>query len=263
MPIDVRVLRTDETVTVSLTGPLTLERVPEVRALLLECLAECPTCLIVDLSGMTVDSDLPLVVFPTVARHARTWPGAPPMVLCAPPGPVADRFPRWQRRLLPIHHSRAEALAALAMPDETPPALRVELPPGPQAQARVRWLICAACVDWNLPHLCTAAELVVSELTGNAVRHGAPPILLVAAARQRYLHIVARDANPQPPRRLDWPASRALPVAGYGLRLVDAIATAWGCLQTAGGKAVWATIRRDAATWPPGLIARYPQLAGA
>ena len=141
MPTDVRVTRTGELVTVSLTGPLTLDGVPHVRGVLLKCLADCPTGLIVDLAGLTVDSDLPLVVFPAVARHARAWPGAPPVLLCAPSGPVADRFARWQlRRFLPVHADRAQAVAALDEPDQTPPALRVELPPGPQAQSQARRL---------------------------------------------------------------------------------------------------------------------------
>ena len=147
-------------------------------------------------------------------------------------------------------------------PDGTPPAVRVELPSGPQAQSQARRLISAACADWGLPHLSWPAELIVSELAGNAVRHGAQPIGLVAAARARYLHIVARDGDPRLPRRLDVP-SGVLPVAGYGLRLVDAVATAWGCLRTTGGKAVWATLRRDAFAWPPRLATRRPRLARA
>ena len=263
MPTDLRVTRAGELVTVSLTGRLTLQGVPHVRDALLKCLADCPTGLIIDLAGLSVDSDLPLVVFPTVARHARAWPGAPPVMLCAPPGPIAERFARWHlRRFLPVHTDRAHAVAGLDDPDGMPPAVRAELSPGPQAQAQARRLVSAACADWGLPQLSWPAELIVSELTGNAVQHGAPPIRLVAAARKRYLHIVARDADPQPPRRLD-PPSGVLPVTGYGLRLVDAVATAWGCLHTAGGKAVWATVRRDAFTWPPQLGARHPRLARA
>lgn len=251
MPTDVRVHRTGELVTVAVSGTLTLEGVPRVRGILLKCLADCPVGMIIDLSGLGVDSDLPLVVFPAVARQARAWPGAPPVLLCAPPGPVADRFNRWRlRRLPPVHESPARAVAALGEAEPVPPALRVELLPGPEAQRQARRLVSAACVDWGLPHLSTAAELVVAELTGNAVRHGRPPLGLVAAARNRYLHIVARDASPQPPRRIDVPAPDELATSGYGMRLVDAVATTWGCLRTAGGKAVWATLRREAVTWP-------------
>ncbi|TMM37826.1 MAG: ATPase [Actinobacteria bacterium] len=252
MPTDVRVARTGELVTVVLTGMLTLEGVPRVRGILLKCLADCPTGLIVDVSGLHVDSDLPLVVFPTVARQARSWPGAPPVLLCAPSGPVADRFARWNLgRMLPVHEDWASAVAALDEPEPGPPALRADLPFGPDAQRQARRLVSTACLEWGLPQLCMAAELIASELTGNAVRHGAPPLRLVAAARTRYLHIVARDGSPRPPRPVDPPpVPYALASGGYGLRLVDAVAATWGFVRTAGGKAVWATLRREGVGWP-------------
>jgi Histidine kinase-like ATPase domain len=263
MPSDVRVIRTGELVTVLLTGMLTLEGVPRVRGILLKCLADCPTGMIIDLSGLRVDSDLPLVMFPTVVREARAWPGAPPVVLRVPPGPVADRLAQWPvRRLLPVCDSWRHALAALGAPDPVPPALRVELPPGPAAQSQARLLISEACLDWGLPQLCTAAELIASELAGNAVRHGRPPLSLVAAARTRYLHIVARDGSPKLPHRIDPPAPDKLPLSGYGLRMVEAVATAWGCVRTGGGKAVWATLRRDGVGWPR-LPARATRLVRA
>src|SRR6266542_1799086 len=96
-----------DVITLSLSGPLTLHRVPEVRGLLLRCLTECPAALVVDLSDLVVDSDLPLAVFPAVARRVRAWPGAAPILLCVPPGPVADRLARWRRRrYLTVHGSR-------------------------------------------------------------------------------------------------------------------------------------------------------------
>jgi anti-anti-sigma regulatory factor len=257
MQTDVRIHRTGELVTVVLTGPLTLDLVPRVRGILLKCLADCPIGMVVDLTGLTVDSDLPLVVFPTLARHARAWPGGPPVIVCAPPGPVAERFARTRfDRFLSIRESPAEALAALSRQDEPPPALRVELPSGPQAESAARHLVVEACQRWEMPGLAGPAELIAAELAGNAVQHGAPPYGLVAAARTRYLHIVARDGSPELPTLARSTVRDDLSVRTQGLLLVEAFATAWGALRTDGGKAVWATLRREPVAsrrlaWPP------------
>jgi hypothetical protein len=246
MPTDMRIDRTGELVTVSLTGWLTLEGVAQVRGVLLKCLADCPTGMVIDLTGLIVDSDLPLVVFPTVARHARAWPGGPLMIVCVPPGPLAERFAGTRlNRFLPVRESPAAALAALSLPGEPPPALRVDLPSGPEAQAEARHLVAEACREWEIPHLAGPAELIAAELAGNAVQHGAPPYGLVAAVRTRYLHIVARDGSPKLPTLARSTARDGLSVRSQGLRLVEAFATAWGSLRTAGGKAVWATLRRE------------------
>src|SRR5438034_11368746 len=112
----------NDLVTVSLSGPLTLDRTTDLRGVLLRCLAECPTAVIVDLSGATVDSDLPLTVFPAVARHASRWPGVP-VLLAVPPGPLADRLGRRRHRYLPVFPDRTAAAASLAA-TTAPPALR-------------------------------------------------------------------------------------------------------------------------------------------
>ena len=259
MTTGVRLDGTD-VVTVSLTGPLTLDGSTDLRGLLLRCLAECPTAMIIDLAGATVDSDLPLTVFPAVARHASRWPGAP-VLLAVPPGPVADRLTRRRHRYLPVFPDREAALASLAGAATAPPALRTGLPFSPDALPVARHLVTAACAGWGLGHLGGYAELIAAELAGNAVRHAAPPLRLVAAARGTYLHIVVRDGTPLLPRLIPPPVRDALSVVDRGLSLVNAVATAWGCLRTAGGKAVWATLRTVPIGSPP-LVRPRGRLSG-
>jgi hypothetical protein len=246
----VRIDRTD-LVTVAFSGPLTLDRTTDLRGILLRCLAECPSAVVVDLTGATVDSDLPLTVFPAVARHASRWPGAP-VLLAVPPGPVADRLAHRRRhRYLPVFPSREAAVATLGDSGASTPALRTGLPFSPDALPTARRLVANACQAWGLSHLSGYAELIASELAGNALRHAGPPLRLVAAARGAYLHIVVRDGTPLLPRLLPPGARDALSVADHGLSLVNAVATAWGCLRTAGGKAVWATLRTVPVGSPP------------
>jgi len=259
----------NDLVTVSLSGPLTLDRTTDLRGVLLRCLAECPSAVVVDLTGATVDSDLPLTVFPAVARHASRWPGAP-VLLVVPPGPVGDRLAQRRRhRYLPIFPSREAAVGSLAEAGWPAPALRTGLSFAPEALPAARHLVVEACQSWGLSHLGGYAELIASELAGNAVRHAAPPLRLVAAARGAYLHIVVRDGTSLLPRQLPPAARDALSVVDHGLALVNAVATAWGCLRTAGGKAVWATLRTVPIGSPPlvrprgrlrGVMARGPGL---
>jgi hypothetical protein len=247
----VRIDRAD-LVTVSLSGPLTLDRTTDLRGVLLRCLAECPSAVVIDLTGATADSDLPLTVFPAVARHASRWPGAP-VLLAVPPGPLADRLAhRRRKRYLPVFSSREAAVASLADAGEpAAPALRTGLPFALDALPTARRLVAQACQGWGLSHLAGYAELIASELAGNAVQHAAPPLRLVAAARGAYLHIVVRDGTPLLPSLLPPAARDALSVVDHGLSLVNAVATAWGCLRTAGGKAVWATLRTVPIGSPP------------
>jgi hypothetical protein len=129
--------------------------------------------------------------------------------------------------------------------------LRTGLPFAPDALHTARHLVADACQRWGLGHLAGYAELIASELAGNAVRHASPPLRLVAAARGAYLHVVVRDGTPLLPQLLPPVARDALSVADHGLSLVNAVATAWGCLRTAGGKAVWATLRTVPIGSPP------------
>ncbi|MFF8387412.1 ATP-binding protein [Streptomyces kanasensis] len=75
-----------------------------------------------------------------------------------------------------------------------------------------------------LPVLHTA-QLVVSELVTNAIRHGRGEVGLTVAAGADGLRIEVSDDNPAPARLR--PADEA-DECGRGLLLVDALATTWG-----------------------------------
>jgi anti-sigma regulatory factor (Ser/Thr protein kinase) len=119
-------------------------------------------------------------------------------------------------------------------------------PPSPRSVARARRDLRAALDHWGLEGLAAVAELVLSELVTNAVRHARVP-----SGRQietRYerdceggLRIEVHDAT----ARMPWMRQAGEDAeGGRGLALVDALtAGRWGVSSRAGvGKLVWAHV---------------------
>ncbi|ETK35945.1 ATP-binding protein [Microbispora sp. ATCC PTA-5024] len=97
---------------------------------------------------------------------------------------------------------------------------------------------------WGLPHLVPDAQVVVSELVTNALRHapgdGAPPIRLQLVNDRFHLGCGVSDASERVPAVSSW---SDLSESGRGLHLVDALSAAWGWMLTrGGGKVVWALL---------------------
>ncbi|MFK0142706.1 ATP-binding protein [Streptomyces murinus] len=103
---------------------------------------------------------------------------------------------------------------------------------------------------WRLEGAADAAALVVSELLGNAVRHGCQyptdtATLLLTAVPGRWLLIEVHDPSPATPALITaGPESEC----GRGLALVDALSSGWGWTNASdGGKYVWSTLDAGAA----------------
>lgn len=103
-----------------------------------------------------------------------------------------------------------------------------------------------ALAEWHLlsprpgrPHLAEDVVLIVGELVSNACRHGRGPRELVLEHRPDALHITVSDHSPdQPHRRVHTPGEPD----GYGLVILDKIASRWGTSPAGDGKAVWAQL---------------------
>lgn len=235
--------RRDAVTVVRLSGSLGLPGVPTVRGLLLKCLAECPSGLVVDVAGLTVTRPLLLTVFPAVLSRAAAWP-AVPVVLAAPDDALAAALHESTvARTVPIRETVDDAIDAVA--DGAPLGrLQIHLRPTSAAPAEARRFTRDACAAWHLGAIADEAAIVVTELADNASRHARTPFVVTLAHRGAYLHIAVRDGGPEPARKhTSAPAADAPGVPGKGLRLVDAFATAWGTLPVAGGKTTWATVR--------------------
>ncbi|MFF8270563.1 ATP-binding protein [Streptomyces sp. NPDC016562] len=110
--------------------------------------------------------------------------------------------------------------------------------------------------EWGVPEstaLCADAELLVAELAANAVAHGriaGRDFEVRMVLLEGVLRVEVSDARGD--RR---PAVRPhlyQAESGYGLRIVDALATDWGVTDRVVGKTVWAELARRADAEPSG-----------
>ncbi len=101
------------------------------------------------------------------------------------------------------------------------------------------------------------AELLASELLGNAIRHTEGPAALKIRQSGHSFRLGAWDTDPTPPTTAPTPLCDE---HGRGLHLVNAYAEDWGWFQVNGsgsgngGKYVWCELREP----PPGAPWRSP-----
>lgn len=117
----------------------------------------------------------------------------------------------------------------------------VQLPSRPESASAARRLTVSVLRLWGLGELAENAELLVSELVGNAVRHtGARTFGLRILRRRGWIRVEVRDP------------SRALPclmpvteqdTGGRGLFLVDRLSDRWGADLLPRGKTTWFEMR--------------------
>ncbi|MEU9563769.1 ATP-binding protein [Streptomyces sp. NPDC048161] len=108
----------------------------------------------------------------------------------------------------------------------------------PAAVRDLRRAVRGQLVEWRLPAFTEEAELAVSELAANVIKHvgrGSAATLVMEAAGGR-LRIELHDKSYRVP--VVGPAA-CDDECGRGLHLLAGLAADWGTLLTATGKAVW------------------------
>ena len=119
------------------------------------------------------------------------------------------------------------------------------LAPRPQSVRQARNLVRRTLYAWSLQPLADDAELLVSELTTNAVRamrYVSRGISLRLVLTDRLLCEVGDDNHALPMLCHPPPTSET----GRGLDLIDHLASHWGSTPTETGKLVWFELRLPA-----------------
>jgi anti-sigma regulatory factor (Ser/Thr protein kinase) len=133
-------------------------------------------------------------------------------------------------------HHRIGPLMPLASPQSE---LLLALDPAPDAARAARHALRARRLDPDLDH---TVALLTSEVVGNAVRHtgmgDGEQILFFARIGEDHIHVEVADRGPcfDPDIRHE--------ADGFGLRLVDKLASDWGVERTENGCRVWFDVDR-------------------
>lgn len=94
----------------------------------------------------------------------------------------------------------------------------------------------------GLPQLSGDAALILTELASNAIRHAGSPFTVRLSCWSSWARLEVSDASGVMPVARHTGLTEA---GGRGLRIVAALATAWGSEPVpSGGKVVWAEVGR-------------------
>ncbi|MFF5234154.1 ATP-binding protein [Dactylosporangium sp. NPDC000521] len=235
-------VRGDATV-VHVAGSLGVSTAPVLRTTVLECLAAEPALIVLDVAELRTHEDVALTVLPALAQHAAAWPGSA-VSMAAAPAPLRHALDRMAvARQIPLFATTDAAIAhgGAGAPGGEPPMMRVRLQPMLDATAAARHMVDRACRLWGVARLADLAELIITELVSNGVRHAGTELEVRVSLRRHQLHLSVRDGSHALPVRGS--SDDTLAEGGRGLLVVEALTERWGCTPVPDGKVVWATLR--------------------
>ncbi|MGX1565784.1 SpoIIE family protein phosphatase [Streptomyces sp. NPDC055506] len=118
-----------------------------------------------------------------------------------------------------------------------------ELPADPALVGEVRADAMRRLAEWGLEETAFAAELILSELITNAIRHGAAPIRVRLLYGHALICEVSDASNTAPHLR----RAASTDEGGRGLFLVAQLSQSWGTRYLPEGKVIWAECGLEAA----------------
>lgn len=129
------------------------------------------------------------------------------------------------------------------MPDP-PTALSasIDLPTHPRSVPTARRLLSELLTSWDAVRFRDDANLLVSELVTNVVRHvddPDSPMVLEVQLNGPGLHVAVADSSTTRPVM----RGQRVSGGGHGLALVEALAERWGTEAAGDGKRVWFELR--------------------
>ncbi|MFF4898202.1 ATP-binding protein [Streptomyces sp. NPDC001068] len=153
------------------------------------------------------------------------------------PSWLARQWALWSRLLAPLRPLDAPRGCATAWDASWP------LPRELTSVRQARHLVATQLNDWDVTDLADTAELLVSELVTNALRHTRGPLRLNLQLRHFRLLCEVEDTETSSPTR---GAADVDAENGRGIELLDLLADAWGSVRTATGKTMWFVLQAEA-----------------
>lgn len=222
-------------------GMLNVQTENELRRVLAKVLVDHGR-VVVDLDGFCVARASGVLVFPAVMDQCGGWPRAR-MVLCSPDQAMAQALAeRRVSALVPVLSQLRQAEDAI---ERRPAVVRVRtrLACDVHAPDVARRLVRDTCPPWQVDgELQQIAELVVSELVDNVVKHARTAAALTLERGHQGLRVAVRDTGPADGFAPASDGSTDSRGWGRGLELVARLAAAWGVETHPVGKTVWAEL---------------------
>ncbi|NYI05143.1 ATP-binding protein [Allostreptomyces psammosilenae] len=130
--------------------------------------------------------------------------------------------------------------------DETGEMCWINLVVRPETLTSMRRVVRAHLALWDQPSLSDVAELGVTELLSNVLRHtSGARCTVIMEPRGTAIRFCVVDPDPDPglpgPRRPSGPALWR--TDGRGLMMIDALADEWGVEPVGSGKSVWFSLK--------------------
>ena len=95
--------------------------------------------------------------------------------------------------------------------------------------------------EQNLDGTTEPLVIIASELTSNAVLHGAKPVVLTLRQERDEITVEVSDGDPAV-NNVRTPAANQCAAGGKGLVVIASLADRWGVRRSHAGKTVWATV---------------------
>jgi hypothetical protein len=229
---------------VSMYGTLDPTSAARCFVTLRDCIADAPTALLLDVGHVSMASGRAFDQLLALMRDARAWPGTR-IGLCAASDRVEALFDSYDKGDRPDFYDDVDAGMAAAVSFPVSPRQTIALAPDANSPAIARDFVVQTCQAWGISRYAKLTTLVASELVTNAVVHARTALVMALQLNPDALTVSVRDDDPRPMYR---PAPGVTGAHngdhGRGLLILEAMADGWGCLPTATGKVVWATIHR-------------------
>lgn len=224
---------------IEVEGVLRLDTLPRLQEAVLEVLSDGPEAMVLDLAETAGIDDGPCLVTLAMLGERIADRTSGELLLAAPSLRTRVALQRCSPSFVRVFATRAEAWLA-ASQGIAPHRVRKGLPAGAHAPFLARRIVAEVCALWQLSaELREQAQLVVTELVTNAVKHAGGGIELTVTIRRHVLRLEVSDDSDVLPYPLECAVET---LRGHGLRLVAGLTDHWGCKAMPNGKIVWADL---------------------